>query len=195
MAGLHEIAVRIHNDSISVNNIGISLPGICIFIRIKRVFAIQARRVCIMPECIGRVKRVAGVQKQKILAFGRTESFVHGVIEPTVGFAENDGIRTHSPDYRHSVVFGGAVYNQVLEVAKCLAIQRLKRRPDDRRCIICDGDDRNQRRRIGNTRIPRHYLISILYFISVRYLIRVLYLIYGIGLVIIDVIHESNGVW
>ena len=49
--------------------------------------------------------------------------------------------------------------------------------------------------RIGEARIPRHYLISILYFISVRYHIRVLYLIYGIGLVIIDVIHESNGVW
>ena len=57
-----------------------------------------------VAEGVGGVEFVAGIEETEKVAGGKTDAFVHGIVEPLVGFANDDGMGIASGNL-HGAVF------------------------------------------------------------------------------------------
>ena len=96
------------------------------------------------------VELVACVEEDDVVAFGLLDGFVHGVVQPVVGFAhENDGMGVALVgialyvllDQSHGVVGGAAVNDEVLKGAVSLCCHALQGALEGFSGVIGDGGD------------------------------------------------------
>ena len=88
------------------------------------------------------VKAVSGVEEAEVVARGQSDAFVHGVIQALVRFAHYGGDAVAiTVDNVHGVVFGRAVYDDVLHVVVRLRDDTLYGVLDDRLRVVAHGDD------------------------------------------------------
>lgn len=96
------------------------------------------------------VETVAGIEKQQIVARGKGDAFVHGVIDTAVGFADEAGDDMTIAGSRRAVAFdnllgaigGSAIDDDALNIRECLAEHAPQGVGDGGGGVVGDGDDR-----------------------------------------------------
>ena len=98
----------------------------------------RCRNLC---EGVLAVEFVASVEEAEEVAGGEFQGFVHGVVQPLVGFADDDGVV--SLGNLHRLVLRCSVHDDVLDVRVCLLCHALQGAFDGRLSVVGDGDDAN----------------------------------------------------
>ena len=118
-----EVPLVVHDVGVTVKDGGSGKSGLCDVG--KRFFAVQL---------------VASVEETEKVACGKAKTFVHGVVQPFVGFAVHGGMGVAMGNL-HRFVFGSTVDDEVLNMGISLRCDALQGTLKGGLCIIGDSDD------------------------------------------------------
>lgn len=92
-------------------------------------------------EDIGSGVEVIGIEEGKVLPGGVGYAFVHGIVEPIVGFGNDFGDMGVLPGNIKGVVLACAIYDEVLNTGMLLPRYTFQRIRNGGATVVADGDD------------------------------------------------------